>query len=177
MNGPAGILALVENSMKSDRFFMISDRFFMISDRFFMISDRFLDTQKQENKQITEPVYSFFYCSSIVISIKPYRIEVACLKDSANDLPPIQQYLFHPRETKNRKRRIHLGGRNAEARRSFSASQAPGSRQVIAGQDKGEEKKRPRGGGTYPGGSPWYALPLGIDGRGGAEFSRAGAWA
>ena len=180
MNGPAGILAPVEKSMTSDRFSMTSDRFSMTSDRFSMTSDRFsmtsdrfLDTQAEDNKQIAEPIYSFFYCSSIGISIKPYRIEVACLKDSANDHSPIQSNLFNPRGRKNRNPRAPLEGKRRPAGRCFQRPPAWITRPGGPGYEESKERrKEAEGRRDIFRRLPGIALPLRIDGCGGAEFSR-----
>ena len=152
----AGIPAPVDNSMTSDRFSMTSDRF--------------LDTQTEDNKQFAEPIYSFFYCSSILLSIKPYRIEVACLKDSANDLPPIQPNLFNPRGRKNRNPRAHPEGKRRPAERCFQRTQARITRPGGPGHEK--RRKEAEGRRDVSPRLPGIALPLRLDGRGGAEFSR-----
>ena len=163
MNGPAGIPAPVEKSMTSDRFSMTSDRFSMTSDRFF-------DTQTKDNKQVAEPIYSFFYCSSIGISIKPYRIEVACLKDSANDLPSIQSKFINPRERKNRNPRAHLKEKGRPAGDCFQRPRARITRPSWPGYEESKEKRKEAEGrgGRFPG----FILPLRIDDHSSAGFSR-----
>mgnify|MGYP003374449918 CR=1 FL=1 len=170
MNGPAGIPAPVEKSMTSDRFSMTSDRFSMTSDRFSMTSDRFFDTQTKDNKQVAEPIYSFFYCSSIGISIKPYRIEVACLKDSANDLPSIQSKFINPRERKNRNPRAHLKEKGRPAGDCFQRPRARITRPSWPGYEESKEKRKEAEGrgGRFPG----FILPLRIDDHSSAGFSR-----
>ena len=174
MKGPARILALVENSMTSDRFSMTSDRKIMTSDRFSMTSDRFLDIQSEVNKRFTEPVYCFIYSYPTDLSIRAFRSEAGELKNSSPGYPSIPSNLINPRETKakNQSQEFNEGGSGAAARPSSPVSQAQRSRQMVAGQEESKERKRPRGGGTFPGGSPWFALPQSIDGRAGPEFSR-----
>ena len=160
MKKPAGILALVENSMTSDRFSMTSDRFLAI--------------QSEANKRLAETIYCFIYSYPTDLSIRAFRSEAAGLKKSSPGYPFLQSILINPRETKakTQSQEFNEGGNGLAARPGLPASQARGSQQGVAGQEEGKERKRPRGGGTFPGSFPWFALPLGIDDRGGPEFSR-----
>jgi len=178
MKKPAGILALVENSMTSDRFSMTSDRFSMTSDRFSMTSDRFLAIQSEANKRLAETIYCFIYSYPTDLSIRAFRSEAAGLKKSSPGYPFLQSILINPRETKakTQSQEFNEGGNGLAARPGLPASQARGSQQGVAGQEEGKERKRPRGGGMIPGGSPGLLCLIGLTAAAARDSHARGPW-
>jgi len=159
MKKPAGILALVENSMTSDRFSMTSDRF--------------LDTQNEVNKGLAETIYCFIHSYPNDLSIRAFRSEAGELKNSSPGHPSIPSNLINPRETKdkNQSQEFNEGKSGAAARPCFRVSQALRSRQMVAGQGESKERKEAEGRRDDSRRLPWFALPHCMDDSRGAEFS------